>query len=374
LNIVVIGTVSSSIVGFRREFINSLIAKGHKVYAFAVDYTDETRQQVTAQNAVPVDYVFNRTGMNPIRDIYDTWQLAKQLKRIKPDLVFSYFVKPVVFGTFAAKLAGVERRVAMLEGLGFVFTDQPEGISIKIRLLRQVQVLLYRFSFPLLDKIIFLNRDDPQDLIAKYNLKVKRVEVLGGIGLDLRQYPYVKPNLNELSFLFIGRLLKEKGINEFVAAAKIVKQQYPDVIFTVLGGLDQGNPGGLNMSELNHLIKTGVIDYPGHVTNMAERIAQCSVFVLPSYREGIPRSTQEAMAVGRPVITTDVPGCRETVIESVNGFMVPPWQPQSLADRMLYFIKHPKQIELMGLESYKMAQKKFNSKIVNQKLLRLLEL
>lgn len=375
MKVAVIGTVASSILGFRRDFINSLIAQGHQVYAFAVDYTDETRQKGIDLGVVPVDYPFNRTGMNPVHDIRNTFKLAKQLKAIKPDLVFSYFVKPVIFGTFAAKLAGVERRVAMLEGLGFIFTDQPEGLSGKTRLLRQVQVLLYRLSFPLLGKIIFLNPDDSKDLVTKYNLKVNRVEVLGGIGLDLAQYHYVKPDVNKLSFLFVGRLLKEKGINEFIAAVKIVKQQYPEVTFTVLGGLDEGNPGGLKAAELSRLTESGVIDYPGHVTNVAERIAQCSVFVLPSYyREGVPRSTQEAMAIGRPVITTDVPGCRETVIDGVNGFMVPPWQPQALADKMIYFIKHPEQIEPMGLESYKLAQQKFDAAKVNQKLLKLLGL
>lgn len=374
MKVAVIGTVASSIIGFRRDFINSLIAQGHQVYAFAVDYTDETRHKVVELGAVPIEYLFNRTGINPVHDVFNTLRLAKQLKAIKPDMVFSYFSKPVIFGTLAAKLAGVERRVAMLEGLGFIFTDQPEGLSRKTRLLRQIQVLLYRLSFSLLEKIIFLNPDDPKDLVVKYNLKVKRVEVLGGIGLDLAQYPYVKPDVECISFLFVGRLLKEKGINEFVTAAKIVKQQYPQMIFSILGGLDEGNPGGLKATELNQLNDSGVIDYSGHVTNVAERIARCSVFVLPSYREGVPRSTQEAMAIGRPVITTDVPGCRETIIDGVNGFMVPPWQPQALADKMIYFIEHPEHIETMGLESYKLAQEKFDAAKVNRKLLKLLEL
>lgn len=375
MKIAVIGTVASSILGFRRDFINSLIEQGHQVYAFAVDYTDVTRLEVIGLGVVPVDYSFNRTGINPVHDIYNTFKLAKQFKAIKPDLVFSYFSKPVIFGTFAAKFAGVERRMAMLEGLGFIFTDQPEGLSGKTRLLRQVQVLLYRFSFPLLEKIIFLNPDDPKDLVDRYHLKIKKIELLGGIGLDLVQYSYVKPDIDKLSFLFIGRLLKEKGINDFILAAKIVKQQYPEVTFTVLGGLDEGNPGGLNAAELRRLTSSGVIDYPGHVPDVAERIAQCSVFVLPSYyREGVPRSTQEAMAIGRPVITTDVPGCRETVIDGVNGFMVPPWQPQALADKMIYFIEHPEQIESMGLESHKMAQEKFDAVKVNRKLLKLLGL
>lgn len=374
LKIVLIGTTAGCVIGFRADLIKALVAQGCRVFAFALDYTSETKQIIKNYGAEPVDYAFNRTGLNPFSDLRNTFKLAGQLKGIKPDLVFSYFAKPVIFGTIAAKLAGVERRVAMLEGLGFIFTDQPEGLSKKTRLLRQVQVFLYRLSSPLLERIIFLNSDDPNDLVAKHNIKVRNIEVLGGIGLDLSRYPYVKPNLKNISFLFVGRLLKEKGINEFIVAAKMVKQQYPDVTFTVLGGLDEGNPGGLKAVELNRLTESGVIDYSGYVTNVAERIAQCSVFVLPSYREGVPRSTQEAMAIGRPVITTDVPGCRETVIDGVNGFMVPPWQPKCLADKMIYFIEHPEQIEPMGLESYKLALEKFDAEVVNRKLIDILRL
>ena len=168
------------------------------------------------------------------------------------------------------------------------------------------------------------------------------------------------------------RLLKEKGINEFIAAAKIVKSSYPDVVFTVLGGLDEGNLGALQASDVDALVNSGVIDYPGQVSDVAARIAQASVFVLPSYREGVPRSTQEAMAIGRPVITTDVPGCRETVVDGVNGFLIQPWNPQALAEKMIYFIEHPEHIEVRGLESYRMAQEKFDAHKVNQRLIAML--
>src|SRR5699024_9821126 len=137
---------------------------------------------------------------------------------------------------------------------------------------------------------------------------------------------------------FIGRLLKEKGIYEFIVAAKLVKQKYPNSTFTVLGSIDQANMGVLKQHELDDLINTGIIDYPGHVSNVKNWIAASDVFVLPSYREGVPRSTQEAMAIGRAIITTDVPGCRETVVNGVNGFLVPKWNPEALAEKMIYFI------------------------------------
>lgn len=370
--IVIIGTTAGGILGFRKDLIKSLVAKGHKVYAFAINYTDEQKEQVIQLGAIPESYKLRRTGMNPLADILATFKLTKKIKQIKPDLVFSYFSKPVIFGTLAAKLAGVKQIFGMLEGLGYTFTKQPEGFSKKAKVLQCVQVFLYKLSFRFLDKIIFLNPDDPKDLLIENNIKVKEVVVLGGIGLDLKQYPYVKPSRNTISFIFIGRLLKEKGINEFIDAAKLVKKIYPDVVFTVLGRLDEGNPGALQKNYIDVLVSSGVIDYPGQVTNVAERIAQASVFVLPSYREGVPRSTQEAMAIGRPVITTDVPGCRETVVEGVNGFFVPPWAPEQLAEKMIRFIEQPELIEKMGQESYRIAQEKFDATEVNERLVAML--
>ncbi len=154
-----------------------------------------------------------------------------------------------------------------------------------------------------------------------------------------------------LKFLFIGRLLKEKGIHEFVQAAKLVKKTYPDTEFTVLGAIDHHNLGALQQTQLDTLISSNIIQYPGHVSNIKDWIADSHVFILPSYREGVPRSTQEAMATGRAIITTDVPGCRETVISTKNGFIVPKWNPEALAKKMIYFIENPEQIQVMGAES-----------------------
>ena len=230
----------------------------------------------------------------------------------------------------------------MLEGLGYVFTDLPTGVSKKQKILRAVQVFLYKFSFPYLEKIIFLNPDDPKDLIEKYNIKTKKVEVLGAIGLNLDEYSYSKPSLEKIRFIFVGRLLAEKGIFEYIKAAKIVKKDFPNVEFVVLGGLDEQNPGGLKKEELEQLLKDNIVIYPGFVKNVDEWIKYSSVFVLPSYyREGVPRSTQEAMAVGRAVITTDVPGCRETVVDGLNGFLIPPFDANALVEAMKKFIENP---------------------------------
>lgn len=377
MKVVLIGTIASSFYSFRKDLILSLIENGHIVYAFISEYKDEDDlKKVEKLGATSITYELNRGGLNPLSDIVATYKLSKKIRDIKPDLVFSYFSKPVIFGTIAAKLAKVPKVIGMLEGLGYTFTEQPEGLSKKTQLIKKVQVLLYRFALPQLDKLIFLNPDDPKDLINEYAINVRKVEVLGGIGLNLKDYPFQPiPSIQQpINFLFIGRLLKEKGIHEFLSAAKIVKEKYPEIQFTVLGAIDPHNLGALTQSELDELITSNIILYPGHVNNVKDWIANSHVFVLPSYREGVPRSTQEAMAIGRPIITTDVPGCRETVQNGVNGFLVPKWNPEALAEKMIYFIEHPEQIEKMGNESYKIAQVKFDAEKVNQRLMNILDL
>lgn len=373
MKIIMIGTTAACFYGFRSELIKSLSSKNIIVYAFTTDNDTLELEKISELGAIPISYQLNRGGLNPLADMLATYKLAQQIRQLKPDLVFSYFAKPVIFGTLAAKIAKVPKIIGMLEGLGYTFTDQPNGLSPKTKLIKAIQVFLYKLALPKLDQLILLNHDDKTDLLINNDIEVKEIYILGGIGLDLNQYKY-SPATKDLpiQFLFIGRLLKEKGIHDFIAAAQIVKEKFPQTTFTVLGGIDEANLGALTQGELTQYIDQNVIDYPGHVENIAEWIKQSHVFVLPSYREGVPRSTQEAMAIGRPVITTDVPGCRDTVIDGVNGFLVPKWNPQALAEKMIYFIEHPEQVRMMGDQSHKIAIEKFDAKKVNRRLLEIL--
>ncbi|WP_352338919.1 glycosyltransferase family 4 protein [Psychrobacter sp. 16-MNA-CIBAN-0192] len=376
MKFIIIGTVASSFLGFRKDLIADLLRKKHEVYAFTSEYNEDDLRKIQAIGAIPVTYNLQRGGLNPFSDITSTYLLSRKIKEIGPDIVLSYFSKPVIFGTLAAKIAKVPKIIGMLEGLGHTFTEQPGGFNRKTVLIRRVQVALYKIALPQLHTLIFLNPDDPADLLDTYLINVNKVEVLGGIGLNFEDYKYqpiTDPKLL-INFLFIGRLLKEKGIHDFVAAAKLVKEKYPDTVFTILGSRDYSSLGALQESELDKLISLNIINYPGQVDNVQKWIAESHVFVLPSYREGVPRSTQEAMAIGRAIITTDVPGCRETVIDGVNGFLVEKWNPQALAEKMIYFIEHPEQITIMGQESYKIAQDKFDADNVNKRLINILGL
>lgn len=373
--IIIIGTVASSFLGFRADLIKVLIQKNHIVYAFTSEYTNSELEKIKLLGAIPVTYEQKRGGLNPLVDVISTYLLTNKIKAIAPDLVFSYFSKPVIFGTLAARWAKVPKVIGMLEGLGYTFTKQPKGLIKRTQLIKQIQIALYRISLPRLDTLIFLNPDDPNDLLEEYSIKVRKVEVLGGIGLNLDDYSYSNNYPKNPVFIFIARLLAEKGIHDYIAAAKIVKNIYPQARFVVLGAIDKVALGALTEVELRQVIKASIIEYPGHVNNVSDWITKSSVFVLPSYyREGVPRSTQEAMAIGRPIITTDVPGCRETVIDGVNGFLVEKWNPKALAEKMIYFIEHPEQIKEMGDESYKLAQEKFDADQVNKRLINMLGL
>ena len=262
----------------------------------------------------------------------------------------------------------------MLEGLGFFFTNSGGQVSLRTKLLKKILVSLYKVSFRHIESLILLNADDKRDLLVNEKIQVKKVHILGGIGLNMSDYPYCPPPVEPVSFIFVARFLQEKGVYEFIEAAKIVKNKFPETHFCMLGHLDLHNPGSLTIERLNDLKCNNIIELPGHVDNVQEWLAKASVFVLPSWREGFPRSTQEAMAMGRAVITSDVPGCRDTVVDGVNGFLIKPKSAEELADKMIYFLNEPDEIKKMGEASYNIAKMNFDSSIVNINLLSILDI
>ena len=342
-----------------------------EVFALAPNFDDATRAAVLKLGARAVDCAMDRTGMNPAIDAWNTWQLTRLLRRLRPDITLGYFVKPVVFGTLAAWLAGVPRRFAMIEGLGFAFTPTVERPSIKRVLLKWLVTELYKIGLRRANRVIFLNPDDKSELINAGVLSVKQGFLLGGIGVDLERWPMSAPVFKPLTFLLVARLLREKGIEQYAAAARLLMKKNLQARFILLGGLDD-NPGSVTRNEVQKWVEDGILEWHGHVP-VQPWLKQASVFVLPSYyREGVPASTQEAMAMGRPVITTDVPGCRETVVNGVNGFLIPPRDAGALAEKMEIFIQHPDLVRTMGQASRRIAEERFNVHEVNRRLLGLI--
>lgn len=370
MRFVLITSQAFSLSNFRGPLIKALVLQGVEVLAIAPDYDENTRASVSSLGAFPIDCTFNRTGMNPFRDGLDTLKLAALLRRLQPDVTLGYFIKPVIFGTLAAWLAGVPRRVAMIEGLGYVFTASGGGEPVRRKVLRSLVSQLYRFALGRAHKVIFLNSDDINEFVGAGLVQESKVIKLGGIGVDLADWPLTKPVTQPVTFLLAARLLREKGIVEYAEAARLVKAHHPEVRCVLLGGLDP-NPGGLGQLEVQAWVTEGLLEWPGHVA-VKPWLAQTSVYVLPSYREGVPRSTQEAMAMGRAVITTRAPGCRETVDEGVNGFLVPVRDVPALAKAMLRFVETPALIETMGLESRRLAEDRFDVRKINARLMTVL--
>lgn len=373
--ILILGNVASMMLNFREYLIKDLVARGHRVYCLAQGYSEQDRQTLLSWGAVALDSPLNCKGLNPFSDILAVLKLRKIFKSIQPDVVFSYFVKPVIFGTLAAKLAKIPRIIGMIEGLGNAFTPSQTGFSRKAKLIQAIQIMLYKIALPRLDVLLVLNPDDKKDLLDAHQINVKQTLVLGGIGLNLADFPYTAIDIKKpIAFIFIARLLKEKGIFEYLQAAEITKKQYPNSVFYLLGGFDEQNPFALQPKDLQEYLDKGIVEYPGHVHNVHEWIAKAAVFVLPSfYREGIPRSTQEAMAMGRAVITTDVPGCRETVVDGENGFLIPPWSVEVLAEKMQILIQNPELARQMGAKGHQMATAEYDVAVVNPRLIAVIE-
>ena len=367
IRLALITSQAFSLSNFRGPLIAALTALGVEVFAIAPDFDEQTRASVRSLGAVPVDCALSRTGMNPLSDVVSVLRLAILLRRLKIDASLAYFIKPVIFGNLAAFFARVPKRFCMIEGMGYVFTPPTGRQPAKRKALRALVSLLYKWSLKRADAVFLLNDDDIDEMVRRGLVQPAQVVKLNGIGVDLADWlPAIAVN-EPLTFLLAARLLREKGILEYAEAARIVKSKYPNTRFILLGGVDP-NPGSLNTHEVSQWVNDGLLEWPGHVP-VQPWLAQTSVYVLPSYREGVPRSTQEAMAMGRAVITTDAPGCRETVVEGQNGFLVPVRDAAALANAMMRFIKQPELIETMGKASRALAVERFDVHKVNAVIL-----
>ncbi|WP_160755996.1 glycosyltransferase family 4 protein [Allopontixanthobacter sediminis] len=366
--IAIVANGAFSIINFRGELISDMVGRGARVFALAPDFDEELRRKVRELGAEPVDIELDRMGMRPVADVINTFKLRRKLRTLAPDIVFSYFLKPVVFGTLAAWLAGVPRRYALVAGLGYVFIEPSDGLTAKRRLLRRVVMGLCKLSFSRCHAVFFQNAQDLSHFVDAGVLGTDRAILTDGTGVNLDHFVQSPLPEGAPRLLFVGRLLREKGIREFVDAAIITKQTRPDCEFVVAGDADP-NPGGIGLAEIEQLRALGVCSFLGHVDDIRIEIERCTIFVLPSYREGMPRSTQEALAMGRPIITTDAVGCRETVIAGGNGWLVPVGDAPALADAMIAAVSAPRKLEAMAQASRALAENRFNVRTINAKLL-----
>ncbi|UNK38230.1 glycosyltransferase family 4 protein [Shinella sp. H4-D48] len=369
--ITIVGNQAFSMINFRGTLIEALVAKGMTVYALVPELDEDSESAIRKLGAVPVAISLSRTGTNPLADLKSLISIVRCMIRLKPDLILAYAAKPVIYGIVAAWIAGVPKRFSMIEGLGYVFISNPRDGVFKTAV-RWLVKHLYRFSFKRSNRVFFLNDDDISDFVHMRLLSQSKPVKIGGIGVDLSQWRPAPPQLTPITFTMVARLLRDKGVIEFVEAARIIKSENPGVRFVLVGGRDK-NPESVTETQLSDWVNAGLVEWTGHVP-VGPHLEHTSVFVLPSYREGVPRSTQEAMAMGRAVITTDVPGCRETVIDGQNGFLIEPRDTNALAAAMHKFIQKPELIATMGRRSRELAEERFDATKVNETIIRVLEL
>ncbi len=369
MKFLMIAGFADDLLPFRGDLIKAVLARGMDVHIALPDLEVDSALEKTLLDMGLTLHHFDlqRAGMNPFADLNTMWQLFRMIKAIKPDTVFAYLIKPVIYGMLAAKMAGVPHRFALISGLGYAF--QEDGQSNR-GLLRKLVQGLYGVSLRGVHKIFFQN---PDDLALVKQLGVLKPDVptsvVNGSGVNMQYYALAPLPKGKPKFLMIARFLVDKGIREYACAAKLVKAKHPDVRFCVVGWLDE-NPSAIQQSEMDTWMAEGTIDNIGRLKDVRPAIADSSVYVLPSYREGTPRSTLEAMSMGRGVITTNAPGCKETVKEGDNGFLVPVGAVNELAEAMLKFVENPALVENCGRRSYEIVAEKYDVHKVNEVMLK----
>tara|TARA_Y100001936_G_scaffold46282_1_gene45154 strand:- start:12752 stop:13885 length:1134 start_codon:yes stop_codon:yes gene_type:complete len=361
---ILVASHPDSLLNFRGPLIRALLSKDLEVHVAAPDLNADSliRRSLESYGVNVHKIHMKRTGMNPISDLRTIFQLWILMKKIKPNYFLGYTHKPVIYGNLAAWMAGVNKQFALITGLGYTFQSQ-------ILWLNHLLQFLYRISMRRVEKVFFQNPDDEtlfQNLGIIKTSDQKSV-VVNGSGVDLKKFN-IASFPKKIQFLLIARLLGDKGVREYFKAAKAVRKNHPDIKFGLVGWIDN-HPDAISKKELDESIDAGDIFFYGRMDDVKPAISESSVYVLPSYREGTPRTVLEAMAMGRPIITTDAPGCKETVKDGINGYIVKVKSSQALVEAMLCFIEQPELIESMGNSSRKIAEEKYDVDKVNKHMM-----
>jgi glycosyltransferase involved in cell wall biosynthesis len=356
-----------SLINFRGQLIADMVDAGHEVIAAAPGRQPEVAARLAERGARYLPAPIQRTGLNPLFDAWSIARLGALMRQLRPELLFSYTHKPVIYGSLAAQLARVPQVFSMITGLGYAFA---EGRQLGRCALRAVTTRLYRTSLRSASGVFFQNPDDLAEFQRRAIVGARhRLIRVNGSGVDVDHFSQVPLPAGPPSFLLIARLLRDKGIGEYVEAARRLRARHPAARFRLLGPADS-NPGAIAPAELERWGAEGVIDYLGETADVRPFLADSTVYVLPSaYREGTPRTVLEAMACGRAVITTDAPGCRETVTPGDNGFLVPVGDAAALAAAMERFILEPGLAAAMGARSRSLAEQKYDVRCVNAVML-----
>lgn len=369
MKVLIVGAYPHSLINFRGDLLKELVDSGHNVTAMADGAPIEILAQLASLSVDYRSFPIQRTSMNPLDDIKTFLVLRKVYLEIQPDIVLAYTIKPIIWGGLALQCKSKTRFYALVTGLGFAF--QKGGFSRMV--LTSLVIRLYKASLARASRIIFQNPDNRDLFIEKQIVPKEKCALVNGSGVDVDRFAVAPFPVDGVVFLAIGRLLGEKGFREFAQAARVVKERYPETVFRLVGPTDP-SPDGISLDEVQGWHNAQWIEYLGESKDVRPHLAGCHVYVLPSYHEGLPRTVIEAMAMGRPILTTDVPGCRETVISGNNGWLIPKADVRALCERMIWFIEHRDQWQRMGQASRRIAEERFDVHKINRVLMHIMGL
>lgn len=369
MKIVILSNQARSMSNFWSVLIRKMRSAGHTVICVAPPGDTAAEATLRALGASFVPYPLDRKGLNPVRDAESFFALLRIFRRERPDLVFATTIKPVIWGSLAARVAGVPRVYATITGLGYAF----EADSFFKKCVNWLGVFLYRLALGHVSGVFFQNQDDIR-VFREHGILGPGARVLTarGTGVDTARfapapYPPLPPG-GPVIFLLVGRLLEAKGLAEYAEAGRLLKAKGAQCRLTLLGPEEKGL-GSVDLAEVRHWQAEGILEYLGETRDVRPYIASSHVLVLPSWREGTPTAVMEAMSMARPAVVTDVPGCREVVRNGVNGWLTPPRDPQALARAMERFVADPASIARMGAEGRKLALSEFDAETVAARIL-----
>lgn len=370
LRVLVVASHPDSLVKFRGDLIQALLVRGVTMHAAAPDLGgSESARLLQSWGVLTHQLSLQRTGLNPVQDVQALIELYRLIRRVQPTHLLAYTVKPVIYGLLAARLARLPQATALITGLGYAFADDSQ--NWKRRAVQRLLRTMYSVALRGARRVVFQNPDD-RALFEQLGLaRGEQCAVVDGSGVNIEEYSVAPLPAHEapLRFLLIARLIRDKGIAEFVAAGRQLRRAHPGIELHLVGGLDE-NPASISREELEQWVAEDSVIYHGRLVDVRPIIAHCHVFVLPSfYREGIPRTILEAMAMGRPVITCDAPGCRETVQDGRNGFLVPPRDVHALFSAMKRFADEPSSVVTMGQAARRLVEERYDVVKVNRQML-----
>jgi len=356
---------------FRLPIMQKLVEQGHKVYAICPKGDKFDLFQEYGIEAIA--YSIERSSLNPLKELKAIYNIYKAIKPLNLELLHTFTAKPNIYGTLAGKMARVPTIINLVEGLGsFYIEDTAKNIAV-----RTVIEKLYKLVFLLSDKVVFVNSDDPEYLVDKGVIKKAQVKIIKSVGIDTEEFNPIhikketinglKKSLNienKIVVLMVARAIWHKGIREYYEAA-ILLSMYENVQFILVGDVDEGNPSSANKEFLN----SGSVLWLGHRDDVLELTAMSDIYVLPSYREGLPRTLLEASSMAKAIVTTDTVGCREVVEDGKSGFLVPVQNIEALTEKIEYLFMHPDERKIMGEYGRIMVKREFDIvRVVDQYL------